>query len=138
MLQSLDSKTTRCGMMHNLFDRERDIYFDKYGSPISRPEFERLHGDSDYVRVAYTRLTDVGADPSISVNVSTVWLGFDYSFGTHTLPVIFETAIFSSDSVDVRKRYYTVDDAQQGHLAVVNSVAATMTDPVIMNLGEDA
>lgn len=78
-------------------------------------------------RIALSKVMD-GADPSKSFNVSTALHAGAY-----------ETLVFAEGSwLDVDgERYATEEEARRGHVAMVVSVAAEMTDPIVME-GENA
>jgi hypothetical protein len=48
------------------------------------------------------------------VEVSTVFLGLDHSFGG-AIPLLFETMIFGGDEDGYQERYSTWDEAVKGH-----------------------
>ena len=48
------------------------------------------------------------------VQVSTVFLGLDYSYGEGP-PLLFETMIFGGTNDGYQERYCTWDEAEQGH-----------------------
>lgn len=112
-------------------------YYDRQGTVIDLLEWARLFGDYSYKRVARTTITSA-ADPGNTFNVSTVWMGIDSGFG-HGPPVIFETMVFSSSQELEHdcQRYPTEEQALRGHDEVVTVVAATMDDPVIINVDEE-
>jgi hypothetical protein len=55
------------------------------------------------------------------VEVSTVFLGLDHSFGGD-LPILFETMIFGGEHNDYQERYATWEKAEIGHLKAVKLV----------------
>jgi len=66
-------------------------------------------------RIAHTQVSD-------DVEVSTVFLGLDHSFGGSGSPVLFETMVVGGDLDGEQERYTTIEDAQQGHDRMVASV----------------
>ena len=52
------------------------------------------------------------------INVSTVFLGIDYSFGSD-IPLLFETMIFGGEHDQYQERYATWDEAEKGHIIAV-------------------
>ena len=110
------------------------MWYDIDGIPISIKEWGRLHADEKYVRVAVTTIMD-GADPAVVWEVSTVWLGLDHSFDDHGPPLIFETMVFGegSSTDEACVRYSTLFDAKLGHHAMAATVAASVTDPIVMS-----
>ena len=87
--------------------------------PCSRAEFGAMYGDSLSRRVGWTEFHT----PAGSVEVSTVFLGIDHSFG-HGPPVLFETMVFGGPRNDEQWRYCTWDEAAAGHAAVVEGLKA--------------
>jgi len=64
-------------------------------------------------RVGYTELSE-------DLNVSTVFLGLDHKMtGSPGQPVLFETMIFGGEHNEYCWRYYTWDEAEEGHKRVV-------------------
>ena len=55
---------------------------------------------------------------SDEINVSTIFLGVDYSFGGD-IPILFETMIFGGEHDQYQERYATWDEAEAGHLRAV-------------------
>ena len=81
------------------------MHYDYDGNPIDLWEWVRLFHSDDIL--ARTRVDD-------DVEVSTVWLGLDYSFGIGT-PLIYETMIFSGPHDEIQWRYPNRDAALAGH-----------------------
>lgn len=108
-------------------------FYSPDGLPIDLFEFERLYADPAVWRVARSKVTDA-ADPTKSFDVSTVWLGLDYSFGNGP-PVIFETMVFAEGESGERDsmRYSTRQQAKDGHVLMTVEVAAELTDPIVMD-----
>ena len=73
--------------------------------------FER--GTAAQRRVAFDKIGDV--------EVSTVFLGLDHSFGGGP-PMIFETLIFGGERDGEMWRYSTMKQAKEGHAEVVASL----------------
>jgi hypothetical protein len=93
-------------------------YYDREGNPLDVREWARLFEDRDYKRVRNTILGDI--------NVSTVWLGIDHSYGAGGDPIIFETMVFGTDDEErYCVRYSTEDDAIIGHIAAVEHVLSS-------------
>ncbi len=55
---------------------------------------------------------------SKEVNVSTVFLGLDHSFGGGT-PILFETMIFGGEHDQYQDKYATYEEAEVGHVVAV-------------------
>lgn len=107
--------------------------YDREGLPITMERATELHGDFDYVKVARTTVTDL-ADLTVSFDVSTVWLGFDHAFGG-LAPIIFETMVFQGSFREMTcDRYSTEAQALAGHTAMVVTVAATLANPLVMDV----
>lgn len=123
-----------------------DVYYDRSGIPISYEEFGRLFMIPGYRVVEQTVLADA-ADPTTGYDVSTVWLGIDHGWGSHELPVIFETMVFRLGGAEVDSvfgegannsdlacsRYSLETEAQEGHALYVVEYSLKLTDPVIMD-----
>jgi hypothetical protein len=78
-------------------------------------EWAQWFGTADR-RVARTEVGDV--------EVSTVFLGTDHGFGYSTRPILFETMVFGGELNLEQERYYTWDEAESGHAAMVARVMA--------------
>jgi hypothetical protein len=90
-------------------------FYDRSGKPMTRDEWARAFEDSVGRIVAKSRLGDV--------EVSTVWLGLDHSFGAGP-PLIFETMIFGGARDQEQYRYATEDEALAGHLRIASELGA--------------
>ena len=55
------------------------------------------------------------------VVVSTVFLGLDHSFGGDT-PILFQTMVFGGEHDQAQERYATWDEAEAGHLEMIERV----------------
>lgn len=49
------------------------------------------------------------------VQISTVFLGIDHSFGDTDTPILFETMVFGGEYDNCQERYYTIEEAKEGH-----------------------
>lgn len=56
------------------------------------------------------------------VQVSTVFLGWDHSFGSET-PILFETMVFGGIHSDYQRRYTTYEDAEAGHKETIKMIS---------------
>lgn len=56
----------------------------------------------------------VGNTTQNDVQVSTVFLGLDHSFGGK-IPILFETMVFGGEHDEEQVRYSTWEEAEQGH-----------------------
>jgi len=70
-------------------------------------------------RVAHTRIK--------GVSISTVFLGLDHSFDDNSLPLLFETMVFSGKLGEEQERYATWEQAEKGHKEMVERVKNTIT-----------
>lgn len=69
-------------------------------------------------RIAYDLVSDV--------EISTVFLGLDHSFGEGPEPILFETMTFGGPEA-YQERYRTKEEAIRGHEAIVQKVRGEMT-----------
>lgn len=94
------------------------MYFDKLGKELDQDEWMLLYHEK-YKRVAETTLAD-------GKWVSTVWLGLNHNYTPSGPPLIFETMVFDSLGGtaidDYTERYSTLEQAQSGHIAIVDSL----------------
>lgn len=110
----------------------RQMWFDRQGQPIDATSANRLLGDTAYIRVARTEITSA-SDPSISFDVSTVWLGVNHNWADDGPPIIFEAMVFGGDESQdqMQWRWATEEGARAGHAEIVASIAATVPDEQI-------
>jgi hypothetical protein len=100
--------------------------YDYDGEPISLFEWAELFARWPERRVL---ATDVG-----DIEVSTVWLGFDYSFGARLgVPLIYETMVFGGDLDNVSWHWPNRDAALAGH----DQVVALVRDAVLQHVAAD-
>lgn len=66
----------------------------------------------------------VGKDFFGKVEVSTVFLGLDYSFH-HEVPLLFETMVFGGKLDREQRRYTTWEEAELGHKEILEKVIET-------------
>lgn len=97
---------------------DRPRYYKRDGTPYpNTSENEALFAwAKDLENLEYKRVewTEIG-----NVQVSTVWLGLDHSFGIGDKPLIFETMIFGGIHGGYQERYSTEEEAQEGHRKAV-------------------
>jgi hypothetical protein len=100
---------------------------DKYvldadGNPQPEPDFMKWH-QWHQTADRHVAWTEIG-----EALVSTVFLGFDHSFGDEP-PILFETMIFwqGHDLDREQDHYATRDEALAGHEAMVACVRAALT-----------
>jgi hypothetical protein len=91
-------------------------YYDRQGNPTDAEGFESVFRTEDGNRVAKDKIGDV--------EVSTVFLGVDHSFGSGR-PLLFETMVFGGELDEEQVRYSTEAEALAGHSAMVAQVKAT-------------
>lgn len=73
----------------------------------------------DHRRVAFTELAP-------GIEVSTVFLGIDHSFGFGDRPLLFESMAFTDYGGDQCDRYATWEEAEAGHARMVEEVRAAL------------
>lgn len=56
------------------------------------------------------------------IRISTVFLGLDHAFYPGRGPILFETMIFGGEYHDYQNRYYTWDEANDAHTAIVRAI----------------
>lgn len=99
-------------------DPDRGLY-DRDGNPITWDVHARLANDPETQEYRQVARTKIGANV-----VSTVWLGFDTSFGRAGRPLIFETLVLGPDGEE-GQRYCTEAEALAGHEEFVTLLRAT-------------
>lgn len=112
-------------------------FYDRDGIQIDIATWTRLFGDLTYKRISRTTIASA-ADPKVAYDVSTIWIGDDHNWlGTSNQPIIFETMVFGDGKCDLSQdRYATEAQARAGHDEMVAVVAATVTDPVVMDAAD--
>jgi len=88
---------------------------DKEGNPVKEP---------DMIKATLQNATTnkhIGKDDIEGVSISTVFLGFDHSFGGGE-PLLFETMIFGGKHDEYQERYSTREEAIKGHKKAVKLV----------------
>lgn len=98
---------------------ERAKYYGRDGTPMAFEKWAESFGEPEAKRVARTTVGEV--------NVSTVWLGLDHSFGGGP-PLIFETMIFGGRHSEEQWRYSTEEEALTGHRAAVDLVRSDRSE----------
>lgn len=78
---------------------------------VSMAEWAKLFDDGEARTVAKTTVGDA--------KVSTVFLGIDHGDGRGSQPLIWETMVFASDGDEYTNRYWTYEQAANGHVEVV-------------------
>jgi hypothetical protein len=68
-------------------------------------------------------LTYLSRDTNAEVQVSTVFLGIDHSFG-HGIPILFETMVFGGPFDQYTERYAFWEQAEAGHARIVAALKA--------------
>ena len=92
-------------------------YYDRRGNPITVEQWANSLADNTVAK------TTIGVSGS-TVDVSTVWLGLDHSFGDGP-PLIFETMVFGGNLDQEQERYSTESEALVGHAAMCEQVRAS-------------
>jgi hypothetical protein len=64
----------------------------------------------------------VAKDSINDIEISTVFLCLDHSYGEDGPPILFETMIFGGENDGWMKRYCTYDEALEGHNIVVGCI----------------
>ena len=70
----------------------------------------------------------VAKDTVENSRISTVFLGLDHSFGEGP-PLLFETLVFDGPLADEMERYRTWEEAEAGHIKMVERVKAEASYP---------
>ena len=93
-------------------------WYGRDGEPLGDDysQIEKLLSDPNYKLVGRTPVPGKGL-------VSTVWLGIDHRFGAAGPPLIFETLVFDCEP-ELIDRYATLEEAEAGHLAMIDKVRA--------------
>ena len=81
------------------------------GNPLWRQLAEDVFGDEE-------------------IRVSTVFLGLDHNHSQEGPPILFETMIFGGEHDQSQWRYWTFDEALQGHRWSVELVGQTVNLPI--------
>ena len=56
------------------------------------------------------------------VDVSTIFMAMDHSFGDDGEPILFETMVFGGEHDNYQERYHTYDRAEEGHRRICEMV----------------
>jgi hypothetical protein len=83
------------------------LYYGRDGAPITQDQWITLLRDLNYKRIARTTVSGA-ADLGKTFDVSTVWLGIDYSFGNGPR-LIFETMVFAEGASSLDYRRYATE-----------------------------
>lgn len=92
-------------------------YILKNGVPVSEPNII-VYADWWETADRNVKKTTCGE----GIEVSTVFLGTDLSFGDSKLPVLWETMVFGGKLDEEQDRYTLLEDAEAGHDAMVARV----------------
>lgn len=93
--------------------------FNREVQPISFTAWMVLHADDNYRRVAFTTLKVPGGE---EIEVSTIWHGIDMQQSPTGAPLIFESLVMGGKGDERIDRYTTLNEAQQGHSALLEWV----------------
>lgn len=96
------------------------MYYNRQGEPISRDEWSATF--EDFEKSRRVGFTEYGG-----IQVSTVWLGLDHSFGRDGPPLIFETMVFRKSETEEEYgdecwRWSTEEQARAGHVEICSGV----------------
>lgn len=99
-----------------------NLYYDMKGKPIEIEKWAALFEGQD-------RIVEKSSMWFGQLQISTVWLGLDHSFGEEKKPLIFETMAFwrGNGDVDVA-RYATRKEAVAGH----NKMVLKLRNPITL------
>ena len=78
-------------------------------------------------RVCRDTVDDVTENGSITIDVSTVFLALDHSFGRAGPPLLFETMVFGGKLDGEQERCATWDEAEKMHAKYLARVLATVS-----------
>lgn len=126
----------------NPFDLEtgglipRHSYYNRDGTPMENPtQVEIMEAFRGPRRVGLTKVTDA-ADPSCDTEVSTVFLVMNHQYGDGP-PILFETMTFwigDPGMPENMERYATEIEAEIGHRVMVEKIARSMKEPVVVEV----
>jgi hypothetical protein len=88
---------------------------DEQGNPKEEPNLIK------WAKWMETAKRHVALDKIGKVKISTVFLGLDHNFGAGK-PLIYETMIFGGKHDQYQERYYTKEEALEGHKKAVELV----------------
>ena len=102
--------------------------YDPDGNPITMAEWLAISMDEGEKRVGEKRVafTEVGG-----IKISTVWIGFDYSFGAG-VPLIYESMVFGGPLDETQWRYPNRVAALAGHDQLVAHVRDEATADITL------
>ena len=92
------------------------VYYDRNGNPLG--------GMNDYIRAESLEGRRVARTFVGDVELSTVWLGIDHSFGLGDHILIFESMCFGGPHDMAQQRYPDEESALRGHIAAVDLLRA--------------
>lgn len=95
------------------------LYLDWDSNPIDTMTWAKMSAQDKFKRVAEDTIYIDGK----KIWISTVWLGLDHNWGDGP-PLIFETMVFREGKGDEMERYTTVEQAREGHQAMVEKIMA--------------
>jgi hypothetical protein len=89
------------------------LYYNRRGEPMTMEEWAAAFQREDRI-LAQTDLGTLG-------RVSTIWLGLDHNHGRGR-PIIFETMVFGGPLDQEMLRYYTEEQAREGHEFILQAL----------------
>lgn len=110
-------------------------FYDRDGKPLEEVfAWADLYSDLDYRIVRHTIVRQ--ADRlGVVLDVGTVWVGHDLSFGASPSPLIFETMIMRDGRVGYEiERWTTETAARNGHALHVARAARSLSAPIIIDI----
>ena len=94
---------------------------DEQGNPVPEPDLLK------WGRWLETTKRHIAKDQVGGVQISTVFLGIDHSFGSRP-PIFWETMIFGGPHDQYQERYSTRKEAEAGHQKALNLVRDSLKD----------
>lgn len=76
----------------------------------------------EYPKLSAFKSLHVGDNVVNDQRISTVFLQLDHAWLPETKPVLFESMIFNGEHDQYQRRYYTYDEALEGHKKLVQAL----------------
>lgn len=93
------------------------ILKDKHPVPVDMLQAAKWLSEINNKRIAFTEIR--------GIQISTVFLGLDHSFMSD-IPVLFETMVFGGTLDNEGERYYTYQEAEEGHKRMCERVVENL------------
>jgi hypothetical protein len=97
---------------------------------LNGKEIEKVGGYQEMLAANLPISSSIMHDEACGASISTVFLSMDHSYclpwETNKSPVLFETMVFGGKHDGYQERYYTYDEAAEGHQRILE-----MVDPSI-------